>query len=335
MESPEPAIRPELTELQVAVLRQRLTNVWETLWHPPPSDCALEERHSYLTENERRKVIERLDRVQNLSVSELQKMLADHEEATNSINRITQQIASLSGVEERIKELTDELQHLNQHLGELREQAGSLNRQEQSDAAELSRLKAEAGRMAARHESAQPNLARAKKADTIAALISDAIDDLTPRYVARLASEMTAIYKQLAHKTLVKQIEIGRDCSVKLLGDKGHNIRSMDSSAGEDQIFSLALIAAIAKVAGTKVPIVMDTPLARLDPDHRTNVLRYFAAHAGEQVVFLSQPDEVNGPYLSVIKDRVCRAFHIDFEELDNGIGKAHVRKGYFQGEEY
>jgi DNA sulfur modification protein DndD len=108
----------------------------------------------------------------------------------------------------------------------------------------------------------------------------------------------------------------------------------MDASAGEDQIFALALIAAIAKVSGTRVPIVIDTPLARLDTDHRSRVLRYFAAQAGEQVIFLSQPDEVHGSYLRVIKERVCMAYHIEFEELDNGVGKAHVRTGYFPSEE-
>jgi DNA sulfur modification protein DndD len=315
-------------------LRQRISNVWETLWHPPPADCATEERHTYLTEGERRKVIERLDKIERLGVAELEQLLADHDEATVQFNRLGHQIAALSGVEDRIREDMNELERLNQQAGRLREQMGDLTRQEQADNAELSRLRAEAGRMAARHESAQPSLARAAKAERIAALIEEAIEDLYPKYVTRLGDEMTAIYKQLAHKTLVKKIEIARDCTVKLLGDKGHNIRSMDSSAGEEQIFALALIAAIAKVSGTKVPIVMDTPLARLDTDHRSNVLRYFAAHAGEQVIFLSQPDEVHGSYLKVVKDRVCKAYHIEFEELDNGVGKAHVRAGYFANEE-
>jgi DNA sulfur modification protein DndD len=335
IEADQPVIEPDLTEHQVMVLRQRISNVWETLWHPPPADCATEERHNYLTEGERRKVIERLEKIERLGVAELERLLAEHDEATLAINRLGQQIAALSGVEDRIKEVTDELQSLNQHMGELREQSGSLSRQEQSDLSELSRLRADAGRMAARHESAQPSLARAAKADKIANLISEAIEDLYPRYVTTLGEEMTSVYKQLAHKTLVKKIEIATNCTVKLLGDRGHNIRLMDSSAGEDQIFALSLIAAIAKVSGTKVPIVMDTPLARLDTDHRSNVLRYFAAHAGEQVIFLSQPDEVNGEYLKVIRDRVGRAFHIEFEELDNGVGKAHVRKGYFQNEEF
>jgi DNA sulfur modification protein DndD len=335
LESPEPIIKPALTEYQLVVLRQRVSDVWETLWHPPPDDCAREERHIYLSEAERRKVIERLDKVERLGVSELEQLLADHDEATVQFNRLGHQIAGLSGVEDRIRDDMNELQRLNQQAGQLREQMGELNRQEQNDNSELNKLRAEAGRMAARHESAQPSLARAAKAEKIAVLISDAIEDLYPRYVTRLGEEMTSVYKQLAHKTLVKKIEIAPDCTVKLLGDKGLNIRSMDSSAGEEQIFALSLIAAIAKVSGTRVPIVMDTPLARLDTDHRSNVLRYFAAHAGEQVIFLSQPDEVNGEYLRVIRDRICKAYHIEFEELDNGVGKAHVRRGYFQSEEF
>ncbi len=334
LEAKEPPISPELTEHQLVVLRQRISNVWEALWHPPPADCATEERHTYLTEGERRKVIERLDKIERLGVAELEQLLADHDDATIQDNRLGHQIAALSGVEDRIREDMNELERLNQQAGHLRVLQGDLTRQVQADTAELSRLRAEAGRMVARHDSAQPSLARAAKGENIAALIEEAIEDLYPKYVSRLGDEMTTIYKQLAHKTLVKKIQIARDCSVKLLGDKGHNIRSMDSSAGEDQIFALALIAAIAKVSGIKVPIVMDTPLARLDPDHRSNVLKYFAAHAGEQVIFLSQPDEVHGSYLKVIRDRVCKAYHIEFEELEDGVGKAHVRSGYFPHEE-
>ena len=58
----------------------------------------------------------------------------------------------------------------------------------------------------------------------------------------------------------------------------------MDSSAGEEQIFALSLIAAIAKVSGTKVPFVMDTPLARLDPgapEERAAILRGHRRRAG------------------------------------------------------
>ena len=335
LDAETPPIQPDLTQHQLAVLRRRIATVWETLWHPPPTDCDGEDRHTYLAEVERRKIIDRLERIDRLGVAEFEKLLADHDEATSELHRLGQRIAALTGVEDRIKLLTDELQSRNERRGSLRAQRGEHERQIKTDESELAKLRTETGRMTARHEDSRPNLARAARAEAIVALISEAIDDLYPKYVARLGTEMTNVYQQLAHKTLVKKIEIAPDCTVKLLGDRGYDLRGADSSAGEEQIFALALIAAIAKVTGIRVPIVMDTLLARLDTDHRRRVLQYFAAHAGEQVIFLSQPDEVNGAYLSVIRDRVGRAFHIEFEELGNGVGKAHVRKGYFEGEEF
>lgn len=330
----EPPIKPALTEHQLQALRDRVTTAWESLWHPLPAECGGEERHGYLTGTERRKVVERLDKLEKLGVAELHTLLEEHEQATSRIDSLTREIAQLSGVEDRIREVTEELQRLNERAGELREQQGALSRQEQSDAGELNRLRAEAGRMLSRHESTQPQLARAAKAEKVAELITLAIGDLYPRYVARLGAEMTGIYKQLAHKTLVKRIEIAPDCTVQMLGDHGRDLRSMDASAGKEQIFALALIAAIAKVSGARIPIVMDTPLARLDTDHRSRVLRYFGAQGGEQVIFLSQPDEVHGSYLKVIKDRVGKSFHVEFEELNDGVGRAHVRQGYFPSEE-
>ena len=167
LEAEEPVINPELTEHQLVVLRQRVSSVWETLWHPPPADCATEERHVYLSEGERRKVIERLDKVESARVAELEQLLADHDEATVQFNRLGHQIAGLSGVEDRIRDDMNELQRLNQQAGQLREQMGELTRQEQNDNSELNKLRAEAGRMAAPRE-CQPSLARAAKAEKIA-----------------------------------------------------------------------------------------------------------------------------------------------------------------------
>ncbi len=209
----------------------------------------------------------------------MQQLLAEHEEATEKIDKLTREIAQLSGVEDRIREVTDELQAAETSRREnSAEQSGACSCQEKADEAELSRLRAESGRMLARHESAQPQLIRAAKAEKIAELITEAIADLYPRYVKKLGTEMTTVYKQLAHKTLVKRIEIANDCTVRLLGDKDRDIRTMDASAGEEQIFALALIAAIAKVSATRVQKTRDGytlgPPGYGPPD--CNVLRYF-----------------------------------------------------------
>ncbi|NBO92768.1 MAG: DNA sulfur modification protein DndD [Planctomycetia bacterium] len=326
-----PDIYPDLTEAQHSAIADRLGIAWESLWHPLPAECATSELHGFLTDLERHKVIERLAGVETHGVAELASLIQQHDEATQQIDRCIRESAQISGIEERIKTVTDELEATQKRTSELREKSGNLRREKEAMESRLASARAEHGRLASRHKSAQPQIARARKALQVAELIGDAISDLYPSYVDRLATEMGSIYRSLAHKTLVRKIEIDAACNVRLLGDRNRDIREMDSSAGEEQIFALALIGAIAQVSGISVPIVMDTPLARLDTDHRTNVLRYFAAQSSEQVIFLSQPDEINGDYLAAIQGRVAKSYHVDFEELGNGVGVAKVREGYFK----
>lgn len=334
MESGEPAIKPPLTDRQWAALRERVTTAWESLWHPPPPGCADDYRHNHLTDPDRASILVTLDKVDRLTLTELGSLLSEHEDARTQIDRISHEISQLSGVEDRIKDVSEEIEKLNRQDRELTEQINSVRRMEETDQAALNQKKPELARYQERMHASQPQRSRAAKAEAIVDLIREAVEDLYPLHVARLGEEMTRIYRSLAHKGLVKRIQIAPDCTVRMLADRDRDLRTLDASAGEEQIFALSLIAAIAKVSGARVPVVMDTPLARLDTDHRTNVLKYFAGHASEQVILLSQPDEVHGPYLRVIQDRICARFHLEFEELGGEIGRVHVRPGYFPSEE-
>ena len=135
--------------------------------------------------------------------------------------------------------MSEEIEKLNDEDRNLSEKISTLRRQEESDHALLNQKRPELARYQERFESAQPNLTRAAQAESISSLIGETIEDLYPLHVQRLSEEMTAIYRRLAHKGLVKRIEISPDCSVRLLGDRGRDLRDMDLSAGEEQIFAL------------------------------------------------------------------------------------------------
>jgi len=66
-----------------------------------------------------------------------------------------------------------------------------------------------------------------------------------------------------------------------------------ERSAGAEQIVALALIDGLNRTARKSGPIVMDTPLGRLDPKHRSNVLKYLPKMA-DQVVLLVHEGEIH-----------------------------------------
>jgi DNA sulfur modification protein DndD len=126
----------------------------------------------------------------------------------------------------------------------------------------------------------------------------------------------------------VEKIAIDEDCDVKLLNADGMDLRTFDLSAGEKQIFTQALFSAVSSVSGHGFPMVVDTPLGRLDVEHRKGVLNHLARRP-HQVLLLSTNTEVVGDYLREIEDHVQKKYIVQFERMGE-IGQSVVKAGYF-----
>jgi DNA sulfur modification protein DndD len=331
----DPPLLPELTSSQRDGIQQRLRNAWGKLWHPAPPGIADEIRHAFLSESDRQRVLRQLDVVDGIGLFHLKELLHQYNDSLNEVAKLERQISGLTGAEDQIKAATDSLTELANLQASEKAEKATLGRELDADSTAKAQKSAEAGRLADSLNKSRPSLQLAKRADEIAELVQLAIADLYPKYVERLSKELTAGYRKLAHKSVVNRLTISDDCHVKMFANDGSEITNIDYSAGENQVFATALILAISKVSGTKVPIVIDTPLARLDNLHRTNVLRFIAESGAPQVIFLSQPDEIRGEYLELLRDRVGKAYHLQYEELSSGVGRSVIKEGYFKGERF
>ena len=115
-----------------------------------------------------------------------------------------------------------------------------------------------------------------------------------------------------------------------MLNSDGNELRGFDLSAGEKQIFSQALLYAVMFVSGRRFPLVIDTPLGRLDIQHRMGVLKHLTER-DQQVILLSTDTEVVGEYLHEIEPHVQKKYLVQFEVVGE-IGQSSVRTGYFGG---
>jgi DNA sulfur modification protein DndD len=102
-------------------------------------------------------------------------------------------------------------------------------------------------------------------------------------------------------------------------------------SAGERQLLATGLLWALAQAAGRPIPTVIDTPLGRLDSEHRRNLIKSYFPHASHQVILLSTDEEITGTYYETLKPVISRSFTLNFDErtrssrVDNGY--AFVQK--------
>lgn len=149
------------------------------------------------------------------------------------------------------------------------------------------------------------------------------------RHVGALEHAIVESFQHLARKPkLLQSVRIDpASFQIALLDGAGAEVPFQSFSAGERQLLATAILWALAKVSGRPVPLVIDTPLGRLDSHHRSHIVeRYFPA-ASHQVILLSTDEEIVGRYLDMIQPATGRQFRIDF---DQDKAQSSVEPGYF-----
>ncbi|XZF74902.1 DNA sulfur modification protein DndD [Bacillus sp. AL-1R] len=135
-------------------------------------------------------------------------------------------------------------------------------------------------------------------------------------------------------KTLFrKQDEFGKiefdlnTYSIRLYNDRGQEISINDRSAGEMQMISSALIWALTKVSDLSLPMVIDTPLGRLDSYHRSHLINHYYKELSDQVIILSTDTEITKEYVDLMKDSSYKQYMLDYNENKK---YTVIRDGYF-----
>ena len=100
-------------------------------------------------------------------------------------------------------------------------------------------------------------------------------------------------------------------------------------SAGEQQIFVMSLYQSLSEIRTSELPFVIDTPLARIDSEHRRNILDHFFSRLPGQVIILSTDEEINGEGIVALSPQVSDVYLIEHQE----DGATSVSRGaYFKG---
>ena len=147
--------------------------------------------------------------------------------------------------------------------------------------------------------------------------------------VAKLSSTATHCFRELVQKeSLVSEIRIdSATLDVTILDIDGNELLKSQLSAGEQQMFAVAIVWALALTSGYKAPVIIDTPMARLDSSHRANFVTKYLPAASSQVMVLSTDEEVYGRYLDLIRDNVVDYYTLLYREEEQCTSIVH---GYF-----
>ena len=100
-------------------------------------------------------------------------------------------------------------------------------------------------------------------------------------------------------------------------------------SAGEKQIFVMALYQALSHLNKINVPYIIDTPFARIDGEHREKILINFFKELKGQIIILSTDEEIVAHYKHVVSDIISDTCVLNH----TSDGKTQIRANTYFGE--
>lgn len=121
----------------------------------------------------------------------------------------------------------------------------------------------------------------------------------------------------------------GQGMKITLLDQDDNEIRKESLSSGEKQIYISCLIKAILNESIQSLPIFIDTPLGRLDEEHRDNITKSYYPALSEQVVLFSTNSEITPKRYKDISASISKSYL-----LFNDGANTNLKTGYFQSYE-
>lgn len=148
--------------------------------------------------------------------------------------------------------------------------------------------------------------------------------------VDNLAAKINQCFNYITYKeSLVSKIEIEPESLRLTLYNSNHKpILKSELSAGERQMLAISILWGLASSSNRSLPVIIDTPLGRLDSSHRTYFVSKYLPNASHQVIVLSTDEEIKSPYLEMIEKHIASKYLLNY---DNEKHSTTISEGYFE----
>ncbi len=328
VEEPEPIYTERLSAERLAELERRIFRLLKE--GDPNADVT---KVLDLSDRDAARVLNRMESLESSDVFLLKPLL---EEAQNLEALLKQlegavgQGGALTGTE---RDLFDELQSVMEscstQIGRKTEQLRLVEEDILALDKRISEIEVEIEKLYEKHNVSKEKADFIDECDAIASVLNQFVVRLRKNKVHLLQEKTFEMYRLLSSRSgLIKDITIDdRTYEIKITDRNGHEIRKSSMAAGEKEVFAISLLWGLAQTSELKLPIIIDTPLSRLDSTHRDNIVNNYFPNAGEQVIILSTDTEIDNNYYRALKPRLSGAASLEFDQRQE---LTTFRNGYF-----
>jgi DNA sulfur modification protein DndD len=327
VEDPEPIYREKLSSERMAELERRIFRLLKE--GDPKGDVA---RILDLSDRDAARILNKMEALETSDVFLLKPLLEEKRELISQIRQL-EGLSQAGILTESERELFDQLQAemegCSTQIGRKTEQLRLLEEEILTLEKRINDIQMEIEKLYEKHHVSKERADFIQECDVIAGVLNQFIVRLRKNKVHLLQEKTFEMYRLLSSRSgLIKDIIIDdKTYEVRITDRNGHEIKKSGLSAGEKEVFAVSLLWGLAQTSQLKLPIVIDTPLSRLDSTHRDNIVNNYFPNAGDQVIILSTDTEIDKDYYRTLKTRLSGAGSLEFDQRQE---LTTFREGYF-----
>lgn len=210
-----------------------------------------------------------------------------------------------SEMEEKQKQINDLLNKIN----ELKKQNSELDQDAQEKEREITGLQskiAQDSRIAT----------QIKLNDELSKIVSEYVKGRVEKLLIGLKDKVLENYKLLIPNDNVDKIEIDSEFSLVFKDKNGFKIHTASQSAGQKQATAISIFWALSSLSDKKLPLIIDTPLSRMDKKNTKNIIQNYYFNASNQIIILPHSSkEFGSDEIAISQDKIAGIFEIANEE--------------------
>jgi DNA sulfur modification protein DndD len=273
-----------------------------------------------LSDRDAARVLNKIESLENGDVFLLKPLLEEKRELASQVRKLEglSQTGMMSESETQLfEQLNAEIESCATQIGRKSEQLRLLEEELLGLEHRITAIEMEIERLYERHHVSRERAEFIQECDAIAGVLNQFVVRLRKNKVHLLQEKTFEMYHLLSSRSgLIKDIIIDdKTYEIRISDRNGHEIKKSGLSAGEKEVFAVSLLWGLAQTSQLKLPIVIDTPLSRLDSTHRDNIVNNYFPNAGEQVIILSTDTEIDKNYYRTLKIFLNGAGRLVFDQ--------------------
>ena len=281
----------------------------------------------HLSNYEYHQLLQWIDEATDATPKKMQILSEQLEKQTTQRSKVAKKIEQAPSDEVIAPHIT-KLNELNQSLGQFKEQLSGFNESIRQLDVKLNELGRQREKQEEEIQGVKGGSRKMELAQQVTAVLNEYAKELQQQKISELGDNILSCFNRLIRKDdYVRNILIDENYNITLYEPDGHAIPKDLLSAGEKEIFAVSLLWGLTLTSGRQLPFIIDTPLGRLDSEHRGNLVMDFFQHAGDQMIIFSTDTEIDKEYFRVLQPQIARAYHLDYNKKERHTS---ISPGYF-----